>query len=66
VARRSGLTVAVARRLIIIAYHVIRGTHGYRELGPNYFDTLRPQRTSLRLLQRLRILVTKSYLLPIG
>jgi len=61
---RKKALIAVARRLIIIAYHLIRGTHGYRELGPNYFDTLRPQRTANRLLKRLRDLGHEVILCP--
>ena len=63
-AGRKKALIAVARRLIIIVYHLIRGTHGYRELGRNYFDTLRPQRTALRLLQRLRDLGHEVILCP--
>ena len=43
-AGRKKALVAVARRLIIIAYHVIRGTHGYRELGPSLWVPSRLQR----------------------
>jgi transposase len=63
-AGRKKALIAVARRLIIIAYHLIRGTHGYRELGPNYFDTLRPQRAAHRLLQRLKDLGHEVILCP--
>jgi hypothetical protein len=61
---RKKALMAVATSLIIIAHHLIRGTHVYQELGPNYFDTLRPQRTANRLLKRPRDLGHEVILCP--
>jgi transposase len=45
--------VAVAHKLIVIAYHVLRDNTPYRELGTDYFDLLDPERTARRLAARL-------------
>jgi hypothetical protein len=51
--QRSTDFIAVARHLIVIAYHLIRDPVVYRDLGENYFDTLHAERTKLRLVKRL-------------
>jgi transposase len=56
IARRSGLkkaAIAVAHRLLVIIYSMLRDGSQYRELGGNYFDRLQPERTAQRLLRRL-------------
>ena len=56
VARRRGMkkaAVAVAHRILIIAYHLIRDGGVYRERGGDAFDRLHPQRTAKRLVRRL-------------
>jgi transposase len=53
--------VATAHCLLLIAYCVLRDGTEYQELGYNYFDRLRPERTRNRLvrgLQRLGLEVT--------
>lgn len=57
IARRRGLkkaAVAVAHRVILIAYDILRNGSVYRELGGDYFDRLHPGRTSRRLIARLK------------
>ncbi len=46
--------MAVAHRLLIIAYHVIARREPYRELGADYLEHRRPSRTVDRLVQQLR------------
>lgn len=46
--------MAVAHRLLVIAYHVIARREPYRELGADYLDQQRPVATADRLLRRLR------------
>lgn len=56
VARRRGMkraAMAVAHRVLVIAYHIIRDGVEYRELGGNYHDRLQPLRTTNRLVARL-------------
>ena len=56
VGRRKGMkkaAVAVAHRILIIAYHLIRDGGVYRERGGDAFDRLHPQRTAQRLVRRL-------------
>lgn len=45
--------VAVAHRILIFAYYIIRDGTRYREVGGNYFDRLHPERTLQRLTRRL-------------
>ncbi len=51
-ARRA--IMAVAHRLLVIAYHVIARREPYRELGADYFDRQQPTATANRLVRRLR------------
>jgi len=51
-ARRA--IMAVAHRLLIIAYHVIARREPYRELGPDYLERRRPAAVVDRLVQQLR------------
>ena len=58
VARRGKprAAVAVGRKLLEIAYHLLlRGTT-YEELGEDYYDRSDPVRTTKRLVQRLEAL----------
>jgi transposase len=57
--RRLGMKkaiVAVAHRMLIIAYHIIRDGESYREPGGDYFDKRNPARTANRLVARLEAL----------
>jgi transposase len=56
VARRRGekkAAIAVAHRILTIAYQIIRDGGEYREIGGDYFDRLHPERTVARLTRRL-------------
>ena len=46
--------MAVAHRLLIIAYHVIARREPYHELGADYLERRRGPGTVDRLVQRLR------------
>jgi transposase len=46
-------TVAVAHRLLIILYVLIRDGGIYREQGGDYFDRLHPERTAKKMVRRL-------------
>jgi transposase len=46
-------SVAVAHAILTIAYRIIRDGTAYRDLGPDYFDTLDPARLKRRLVRRL-------------
>jgi len=45
--------VAVAHSILEIAYYLIQRHEPYRELGANYFDQLRPEAVTKRLVRRL-------------
>jgi hypothetical protein len=56
VAQRRGMkkaALAVAHRILVFAYHIIRDGNSYREAGGDYFDKLNPERTVARLTKRL-------------
>jgi hypothetical protein len=56
VARRRGANkaaVAVAHRILVLAYQIIRDGSEYHEVGGDYFDRLNPERTVARLRRRL-------------
>lgn len=56
IARRSGLkkaAIAIAHRLLVIIYTMLRDGTDYQELGGDYFDRLQPQRTAQSLIRRL-------------
>jgi transposase len=50
---RKRAIVAVAHAILIIAYQMLKNNEPYRELGENYFDTIKPQKTADRLVHRL-------------
>jgi transposase len=56
--------VALAHRLLVIAYCILRDGSSYREAGGDYFDRLRPERTRNRLVQRLERLGYEISLRP--
>ena len=56
--------VATAHQLLVIAYHLLRDQTDFRELGGNYYDRLRPQRTANRLVRRLQRLGLDVVLTP--
>lgn len=46
--------MAVAHRLLLVAYHVIARREPYRELGADYLERRPPAAVVDRLVQRLR------------
>jgi len=56
--------VATAHRLLVIAFCILRDGTDYRELGGDYFDLLRPERTRNRLVRRLQRLGLDVFLQP--
>lgn len=67
VAVRRGMkksAIAVARRMLTIAWHIIGEGGVYQELGGNYYDRLRPERTARRLSRRLEQIGFKVTLQP--
>jgi transposase len=46
--------VAVAHSILVIAYQMLKKNEAYRELGENYFDNIRPEKTADRLVRRLQ------------
>lgn len=45
--------LAVAHKILVIAYYILRDGVAYREAGGDYFDQLHPERTARRLAKRL-------------
>jgi transposase len=56
--------VALAHRLLIIAFCILRDGSVYRELGETYFDRLHPEHTRNRLVRRLQRLGLEVSLRP--
>jgi transposase len=50
-AKRAAM--AVAHRVLVIAYYIIRDKSVYHELGGDHYDRKNPERTARRLTQRL-------------
>jgi transposase len=46
--------VAVGHTLLVIIYHVLKNNVKYRDLGPDYFDKLEPDRLRRYLVKRLQ------------
>jgi transposase len=46
--------VAVAHKLLVIAYHMLKNRSPYKELGGDYFDLLHPEKAARRLSGRLQ------------
>jgi transposase len=57
--------VAVARSILVIAYHLLRDGTQYRELGVDYFDKRNHQQVERRLVKRLEQLGHKVTLEPL-
>jgi transposase len=45
--------VAVAHKILVTAYNILKTGPPYQDLGSDYFDNLHPERTTHRLVQRL-------------
>lgn len=46
--------VAVGHSLLVVIYHVLKNHVEYRDLGPDYFDRLEPERLQRYLVKRLQ------------
>ena len=46
--------VAVGHSLLVVIYHVLKHNVEYRDLGPDYFDKLEPERLRRYLVMRLQ------------
>jgi transposase len=46
--------VAVGHSLLLVMYHVLKRNVEYRDLGPDYFDRLEPERLQRYLVKRLQ------------
>jgi hypothetical protein len=61
--------VAVAHRILVAVFHILRDCSQYIELGEDYFDLLHPERTARRLSRRLEKIgyqVTLTRIGPLG
>lgn len=68
-AHRRGLkraAMAVAHRILIIAFYIIRDGVAYREMGGDYHNRLHPVRTARRLIHRLKSLGYEVDLAQLG
>lgn len=59
-------TIAVAHKLLVIAYHILRDGTCYSDLGADYFDRLNPEGLRRRLTKRLEGLGFKVTLEPLA
>lgn len=67
VAARRGMkkaAMAVAHRILIICWHIVRDGITYRELGGNHYDRLHPDRSARRLTRRLEAIGFEVTLKP--
>jgi transposase len=55
---------ALAHKILVIAYRILKTGIPYQELGGDYFDRLHPERTARRLVQRLERLGMQVTLTP--
>jgi len=46
--------VAVAHAMLVVIYHILKDNVEYRDLGPDYFDRLEPERVRRYLVKRLQ------------
>jgi transposase len=66
-AKRRGskrAVIAVAHALLVIIYHMLKTKTAYKDLGPDYFDRLDPDRLTKQLVKRLESLGHKVVLTP--
>ena len=59
-------TIAVAHKLLVIAYYILRDGTCYSDLGADYFDRLNPEGLRRRLTKRLEGLGFKVTLEPLA
>jgi hypothetical protein len=56
--------MAVAHKIVVIAYCILKTGTPYQDLGDDYFDKLHPERTAKRLVRRLENLGLTVCVLP--
>jgi transposase len=56
---------AVAHKILVFAYNILKTGAPYQDLGSDYFDRLHPERTAKRLLQRLERLGLNVVVTPL-
>ena len=61
--KKRGL-LAVGHSLLVIVYHLLKNGVEYRDLGPDYFDRLQPERLRRYLVKRLQTLGYEVTLSP--
>jgi transposase len=69
IAARAGVkkaAVAVAHRILMLAYYIIRDGSIYREAGGDVYDRRNPERTAKRLARRLQRIGFEVTLAPIS
>jgi transposase len=67
IARRRGMkraTMAVARSILTVIYHMLKTGSEYRELGAAFFDQLKPERATASIVKRLEALGFDVQLTP--
>jgi transposase len=58
--------IAVAHKILVVAYNILKTGMPYQDLGSDYFDKLHPERTTHRLVQRLERLGHSVVLAPMA
>ena len=58
--------IAVAHWMLVVAYHILRDSSEYYELGGNYFDQLNKPKVVRRLVERLHRLGYRTELTELG
>jgi transposase len=62
----SRAIIAVAHKMLIIAFTILKTRTPYQDLGDNYFDLLHPGRTAAKLVKRLQNLGLQVDISPRG
>ncbi|WP_126427041.1 IS110 family transposase [Brevibacillus marinus] len=55
-ANRAAAAVAVAHRILIIVYHLLKDKQNYRELGPHHYEERRREQVAKQALRKLQSL----------
>ena len=61
---RNKAKLAIAHKIAVAAYHLLKHGQSFQELGPAYLDGLHSQRTTRTLVRRLEALGHQVQLLP--
>jgi transposase len=63
---RKRALIGVAHSMLVIIYHMLKTNTPYKDLGPDYFDRLDPDRLTKQLVKRLESLGHKVVLQPVA